>query len=144
MASFLSVFSRAGPSERLAAGGPDRPRGLPGLMRSEKIQGKAAKLGFDWPEVSGALDKLSEELAELRAAVAAGTNVEEELGDLLFSAVNVARFVKADPEEALTAATDKFIARFRLVEEAAARQGRAMAEMNLAELDKLWEEAKGT
>ena len=119
-------------------------RALPALWRAEKVQKKAKKAGFDWPDVSGALDKLSEELSELREAVAQGTNVEEELGDLLFSAVNVARFVKADPEEALTAATDKFIARFRRVEEAAARQGRAMADMNLAELDKLWEEAKAT
>lgn len=117
---------------------------LPALWRAEKVQKKAKKAGFDWPDVSGALDKLSEELEELKEAVAKGTNVEEELGDLLFSAVNVSRFVKTDPEEALTAATDKFIARFRLVEEAAAREGRAMTDMNLAELDKLWEEAKAT
>ena len=117
-------------------------RSLPALWRAEKVQKKAAKAGFDWPEVSGALDKLSEELAELRAAVAAGTNVEEELGDLLFSAVNVARFVKADPEEALSSACDKFIRRFRLVEQAAARSGQAMEDMDLKKLDKLWEQAK--
>ena len=117
-------------------------RSLPALWRAEKVQKKAAKAGFDWPEVSGALDKLSEELAELRAAVAAGTNVEEELGDLLFSAVNVARFVKTDPEEALSSACDKFIRRFRLVEQAAARSGQAMEDMDLKKLDKLWEQAK--
>ena len=117
-------------------------RSLPALWRAEKVQKKAAKAGFDWPEVSGALDKLSEELAELRAAVAAGTNVEEELGDLLFSAVNVARFVKTDPEEALSSACDKFIRRFRLVEQAAAQSGQAMEDMDLEELDKLWEQAK--
>ncbi len=73
-----------------------------------------------------------------------GTNVEEELGDLLFSAVNVARFLKADPETSLHAATDKFISRFSLVEQAASQGGRRMEDMNLAELDKLWEEAKRT
>ena len=73
-----------------------------------------------------------------------GTNVEEELGDLLFSAVNVSRFVKVDTEEALNGATDKFIGRFRKVEEEAARQGRALEGMSLAELDKLWEHAKET
>ena len=117
-------------------------RSLPALWRAEKVQKKAKKAGFDWPDISGALDKLSEELAELKAAVAAGSNVEEELGDLLFSAVNTARFLHADPEDALNGATDKFIARFRRVETAAAAQGRALEDMNLAELDMLWEEAK--
>ena len=119
-------------------------RSLPALWRAEKVQKKAKKAGFDWPDVSGALDKLSEELEELKAAVAEGTNVEEELGDLLFSAVNVSRFVKVDTEEALNGATDKFIGRFRKVEEEAARQGRALEGMSLAELDKLWEHAKET
>lgn len=119
-------------------------RSLPALWRAEKVQKKAKKAGFDWPDVSGALDKLSEELEELRIAVAEGTNVEEELGDLLFSAVNVSRFVKVDTEEALNGATDKFIGRFRKVEEEAARQGRALEGMSLAELDKLWEHAKET
>ena len=119
-------------------------RSLPALWRAEKVQKKAKKAGFDWPDVSGALDKLSEELEELKAAVAEGTNVEEELGDLLFSAVNVSRFVKVDTEEALNRATDKFIGRFRKVEEEAARQGRALEGMSLAELDKLWEHAKET
>ena len=119
-------------------------RSLPALWRAEKVQKKAKKAGFDWPDVSGALDKLSEELEELRTAVAEGTNVEEELGDLLFSAVNVSRFVKVDTEEALNGATDKFIGRFRKVEEEVARQGRALEGMSLAELDKLWEHAKET
>ena len=117
-------------------------RSLPALWRAEKVQKKAKKAGFDWPDVSGALDKLSEELEELKTAVAEGTNVEEELGDLLFSAVNVSRFVKVDTEEALNGATDKFIGRFRKVEEEAARQGRALEGMSLAELVKLWEHAR--
>lgn len=119
-------------------------KSLPALWRAEKVQKKAKKAGFDWPYASGALDKLSEELAELKEAMAQGTNVEEELGDLLFSMVNVSRFLKADPEEALNAATEKFISRFAKVEEMALAQGKDMAQMSLEELDKLWERAKAT
>ena len=119
-------------------------RSLPALWRAEKVQKKAKKAGFDWPDVSGALDKLSEELSELKGAVADGTNVEEELGDLLFSAVNAARFLDIDPEVALAKATDKFIDRFRKVEAQAAALGNPMESMSLAELDKLWERAKET
>ena len=115
-------------------------RSLPALWRAEKVQKKAKKAGFDWPDVSGALDKLSEELTEFKAAVAEQSNVEEELGDLLFSAVNAARFVKVDPEAALQQATEKFIARFRRVEALAG--DRPMEDMTLEELDKLWEQAK--
>lgn len=117
-------------------------RSLPALWRAEKVQKKAAKAGFDWPDASGAMDKLSEELAELNQAVAEDSNVAEELGDLLFSCVNVARFVKCDPEEVLQQATEKFISRFRLVEQAAARSEKSMEDMDLEELDKLWENAK--
>lgn len=120
------------------------PRELPALMRSTKIQKKAAKAGFDWSDVSGALDKLEEEIAELRAAIAGGTDEEaaDELGDVLFSAVNVSRFIDVDAEEALTAATDKFFNRFAVVEQLAARQNVDMKQASLAELDKLWDEAK--
>ena len=117
-------------------------RSLPALWRAEKVQKKAKKAGFDWPDVTGALDKLSEELEELRQAAAQGTNVAEELGDLLFSAVNVSRFLGVDCEDALNQATDKFIGRFRKVEEQAG--DRPMTEMTLAELDQLWERAKET
>lgn len=117
-------------------------RSLPALWRAEKVQRKAKKAGFDWPDVTGALDKLSEELEELRQAAAQGTNVAEELGDLLFSAVNVSRFLGVDCEDALNQATDKFIGRFRKVEEQAGE--RPMTEMTLAELDQLWERAKET
>ena len=92
--------------------------------------------------MSGALDKLSEELEELKTAVAEGSNIQEELGDLLFAAVNVSRFVHADPEEALTQATDKFISRFRKVEAMAREEGRTLEEMTLAELDALWDRVK--
>lgn len=117
-------------------------KSLPALWRAEKVQKKAKKANFDWDSAQGAVDKLSEELSELKEAIAAGTNVEEELGDLLFAAVNVSRFVDADPEEALNAATEKFISRFSKVEALAKAQGRDMKEMSLEELDKLWEQAK--
>ncbi len=117
-------------------------RSLPSLWRAEKVQKKARKAGFDWEEASGPLDKLSEELDELKTAVAEQSNIEEELGDLLFAAVNLSRFVKVDCESALTAATDKFIRRFALVEELANRQGRPMESMTPAELDELWDKAK--
>lgn len=119
-------------------------RSLPALWRAEKVQKKAKKAGFDWPDASGAMDKLSEELEELKQAVTENSNVAEELGDLLFAAVNVSRFIKADPEETLTAATDKFISRFEKVERLVAQTGQDMAELPLEELDKLWEEAKRT
>ena len=117
-------------------------KSLPALWRAEKVQKKARKAGFDWDDCSGAVDKLSEELGELREAIDLGTNVTEELGDLMFAAVNVSRFVDADPEECLNAATEKFISRFAKVEALAAAQGKDMKEMTLQELDKLWEEAK--
>lgn len=117
-------------------------RSLPALWRAEKVQKKARKAGFDWDEISGPMGKLYEELDELKAAVEENSNIEEELGDLLFAAVNLARFVKVDCENALTAATNKFIRRFAQVEELAKEQGRAMESMTLDELDKLWDEAK--
>ncbi len=120
------------------------PRELPALMRATKLQKKAAGVGFDWSDVSGALDKLQEEINELRQAVENndGENMNEELGDVLFSAVNVSRFIKADAEEALTAASDKFLARFTTVEKLAAERGIDMKASTLEELDKLWDEAK--
>ncbi len=119
-------------------------KNLPALWRAEKVQKKAKKSGFDWPDVSGALDKLSEEVDELKVAVAEGSNIDEELGDVLFSAVNVARFVHADPEESLNGATVKFIKRFQAIEKAATAQGRQLEDMTLAEMDELWNQAKGT
>ncbi len=117
-------------------------RSLPAMWRAEKIQAKARKAGFDWPSVEGAMDKLEEELHELHTAIREGSNTQEELGDLLFAAVNVARFLALDPEEALHQASDKFTQRFGKVEEAAAAQGRAMGEMSLAQLDELWDTVK--
>ncbi|MEG1720640.1 MAG: nucleoside triphosphate pyrophosphohydrolase [Pseudoflavonifractor sp.] len=117
-------------------------RNLPALWRAEKVQKKAKKAGFDWPDISGAMEKLEEELGELKTAVAEGSNVEEELGDLLFSAVNAARFLRADPEDTLNRATDKFIARFGKVEALAAQGDVPMTDMTIAQLDALWAQAK--
>lgn len=120
------------------------PRQLPALMRAEKVQGRASKVGFDWDSVDGAFEKLAEESAELKAAASEADkpHIEEELGDLLFSAVNVARFLKVDPEEALTRATDKFQNRFSVVESLADERGIDIQSASLETLDRLWDEAK--
>ena len=117
-------------------------KSLPGLWRAEKIQAKAEKAGFEWPNVQAAMDKLTEELEELQTAVADHSNVEEELGDLLFSVVNVSRFLHTDAEQALTGATDKFIRRFAVVERLAGEQGLDMTSASAEQLDKLWNQAK--
>lgn len=120
------------------------PRSLPALMRAAKVQTRAKRVGFDWPDITGAMAALESELAELKEAVAAGepAAVEEELGDLLFSAVNVSRFLHTDAEQALTGATDKFIRRFTEVERMASEAGVDMPSASLEELDKLWDLAK--
>ncbi|MBQ3086269.1 MAG: nucleoside triphosphate pyrophosphohydrolase [Clostridia bacterium] len=120
------------------------PRELPALMRSAKIQHKAAKAGFDWPDIAGAMDKIPEETQELKQAIASGDQaaVADELGDLLFAVVNVSRFVHVDAEEALTAATDKFRNRFAAVETLANQRGIDMKTTPIEELDRLWDEVK--
>ena len=116
-------------------------RTLPALWRAEKMKKKAAKAGFDWRDVSGALDKLSEELEELKAAALNGEGDRlEELGDLLFAAVCVGRFLDADPEQALHAACDKFSARFRRLEALAAERGLKLDELSDQEQIALWRE----
>lgn len=117
-------------------------RSLPGTWRAEKLQKKAADAGFDWRSVDGALDKLDEEVRELHRAVETNGNVPEELGDVLFAAVKVGRFCGVDPEEALHGTCEKFIRRFRAMEEAAAREGRELTELTLEELTALWNGAK--
>lgn len=117
-------------------------RSLPGLIRAEKVQHKAAKVGFDWDEVSGALDKVREETEEVSRAINGDGDPSEELGDLLFAVVNVARFLKTDPEEAINHTTDKFIRRFAQVEQAAKDAGRSLSDMSLSEMDALWDAAK--
>lgn len=117
-------------------------RSLPGLWRAEKLQKKAADAGFDWPDVQGALDKLDEETAELRQAVAENGDVSGELGDVLFAAVKVGRFCGVDPEEAITLTCEKFIRRFRTMERSALAQGREPDTLTLDEMTVLWNEAK--
>ena len=114
-------------------------RALPALTRASKLQSKAAKAGFDWKEIFPALDKLSEELGELKEAVREDSNVEEELGDLLFAAVKVGRFAGADGETALQKACEKFIRRFRAVERLA--EG-PLDELDVPALEALWQRAK--
>jgi tetrapyrrole methylase family protein / MazG family protein len=116
--------------------------GLPGLMRAEKVQKRAAKVGFDWSELPPVIAKVREELAEVEAAIGDADKVEDEVGDLLFAVVNLARKLKTDGEVALQRATDKFSARFRSVESLAAERGLAMDKMSLPELDALWDEVK--
>ena len=122
----------------------DVPVELPALMRAQKVQSRAAKVGFDWDTIDGAYDKVAEEINELKIAINhnSQSEIEDELGDVLFSMVNVSRFLKVDSEEALKGATDKFISRFRLVEALAKEKGISMSEASIEELDGLWEIAK--
>jgi len=122
---------------------------LPALTRAIKLQNKAARVGFDWPSLAPVFDKLREEFAELEAAVASRPiegpgkeEIEEEFGDLLFVAANVARHLEIDPEGALRAANQKFVRRFGRIEELLAAQGRTPAQSTLAEMDRLWDQAK--
>ncbi|HHV50273.1 MAG TPA: nucleoside triphosphate pyrophosphohydrolase [Clostridiales bacterium] len=120
------------------------PKSLPALMRSAKIQGRAARVGFDWPDVSGALQALKSEVMELEKAIENGDprQIEDELGDVLFSAVNVSRFVDCDAEQSLSNSCEKFIGRFAKVETLAEKNGIDMTKADIQELDKLWDMAK--
>ena len=120
------------------------PRELPALMRAQKIQSKAKKAGFDWDDMSGAFEALESEIKELKAAVQSKDSdaIEDEFGDVLFSCVNIARFIDVDSEEALTRANDKFMSRFLVVEKLAEERDIDMKNTPIEELDKLWDEAK--
>jgi tetrapyrrole methylase family protein/MazG family protein len=120
------------------------PKALPALRKSMKIQSKAAEVGFDWDDVAPAFDKVREETRELAEAYREGDfgRIRDELGDLLFAVVNIARFLEIDPEDALNFTSQRFIQRFSFIEEAAHAEGRRMESMALSEMDKLWEEAK--
>ena len=124
------------------------PVGLPALTRAVKLQDKAAGVGFDWPSLAPVFDKLKEELAELEEAIARpgaekdDAKIEEEFGDLLFVVANVARHLKLDPETALRSANSKFTRRFHAIERKLAAGGRTPAQSTLAEMDRLWDEAK--
>ena len=117
-------------------------KSLPALWRAEKIQKKAQKVGFDWPDISGALSKLDEELNEFRQAVEIGQGIEDELGDILFAAVNAARFAGVDPENALHKSCEKFTRRFRFIENEAKLAGVDLDTMSLDEMETLYQLAK--
>jgi tetrapyrrole methylase family protein/MazG family protein len=110
-------------------------------MRAEKIQEKASRIGFDWPSAEGALDKLHEEIDELLQAESEA-DIEEEMGDVFFALVNVARFKKVEPEQALQHSNNKFIRRFEYIEEKAKASGQDIQNLTLEEMDQIWEEAK--
>lgn len=117
-------------------------RTLPALWRAEKLQHKAAKAGFRWENAAEALEKLEEEVAELRRAIAEGTNAAEELGDVLFAAVNVCVFLQLDPEQALNDTSEKFIRRFAHLEQAANAQGTPVEACDRTALLRLWAQAR--
>lgn len=130
-----------GGNKRVLAGVPDS---LPAIIKAYRIQEKAAHVGFDWDNPEGALDKVREEYAELEAELRAGNqeNSELELGDLLFSIINVARKYKIQPDNALEKTNSKFINRFNYIEETAINQGRSVKDLTLEEMDTLWNQAK--
>ena len=121
------------------------PEAMPALLRAHRLQSRAARAGFDWPHIDGAIGKLEEELGEFREALKKPEDadaVEDELGDIFFALVNVARFVDVNPEHALRKTIARFIGRFRHIEERAAAEGRSLDDMTLDEMDALWDEAK--
>jgi len=123
----------------------DVPLALPALTRANKLGKRAALVGFEWPDVGGALDKLDEEIGELRKEVAGRADEAEianELGDVLFCVVNICRYLKIDPESALRGANAKFERRFGYVERRLREQGRTPGEATLEEMDQLWDEGK--
>ncbi len=122
----------------------DVPPGLPALLRAVKLTRRAARVGFDWPDLGAVMAKLHEEIAELEAEIAAGdlAKARGELGDLLFVCANLARKLEVDPEDALRATNAKFIRRFAAIEQALATQGRRPEDATLEEMDALWDAAK--
>ena len=136
---------------RERAGTPERatlldgiPEALPSLLRASRIGARTANVGFDWDEPGAVIDKVDEELAELRQAVASAdpTHIEEELGDLLFTIANLARKLRIDPESALRAANGKFTRRFRAIEQRLAARGRALHDATPEELEREWQAVK--
>jgi len=144
--SRIKAAERAGKAEAPATASAldGVAQALPALKRAEKLGKRAATVGFDWPDAHGPLAKIDEELAELAAArdAAGQAPVAEELGDLLFSVVNLARHLKLDPEAALAAANRKFERRFRAVEAAVAAAGQAMADLDIEALESYWQASK--
>jgi len=124
------------------------PQSLPALYRADKVQKRAARVGFDWDRIAGAWDKVHEELEEIKQILesrkweAESRKLKEEIGDLLFAVVNVARKANLDAEEALQQSTTKFMRRFKNIEEHAHKKGVKLSQLGLKQMDKIWEEAK--
>ena len=120
------------------------PKSLPALVKATRIQDKAAGVGFDWDNIDDVFAKIKEEIDELHAEVKAEqqSNIESEFGDVLFSLINYARFLKVNPEDALERTNRKFIARFQYLEEKATAQGKSLKDMTLQEMETYWQEAK--
>jgi MazG family protein len=137
----IKKFERAENGNRHKSALDGVPRDLPALAQAEAYSDRASRVGFDWPGVDGVLDKVAEELREIRTANSPEERAQE-FGDLLFALVNAARWMKIDPEAALRAANQKFATRFRDVEVLARAQSLDLKGMSLADLDGLWESAK--
>lgn len=121
------------------------PRGLPALLRAYRMQQRVSRVGFDWERIEDAEAKLDEEVAEFKEALASSDRdrIEDEAGDILFSIVNLLRFMEVNPEEALRGTVEKFGKRFMQVERRAGEQGRSLREMSIDEMERLWQDAKG-
>ena len=120
------------------------PRRLPALLKAHRIQDKAARLGFDWEHIDGAFAKLEEELGEFSRAYSKGNKreIQDELGDILFTLVNLSRFLKIDPEDALRLTSDKFTRRFKYIEQQLEKTGKTFKQSSLEDLETLWQQAK--
>jgi MazG family protein len=120
------------------------PQALPALMRAQKAQSKVARVNFDWTELGDVIAKVEEELGELKEAIRNDDqeSIKDEIGDLLFAVVNLTRKSKLDAETALQAATDKFVGRFNLLEDELRARGKKLGDVDLAELDAIWNEIK--
>lgn len=145
-----AVLSQWEDIKRAERGDEEKPylhkvgHGLPGLLKGVKLQKKAAKVGFDWPDATSVLSKTDEELSEVKDAIASGdqTEIEAEIGDLLFVIANLARKLKIDPEAALERTNQKFLHRFQHIETELKKRGSSLEEASLEEMDELWEAAK--
>ena len=120
------------------------PKVSSSLSRAYDLTKKAARLGFDWPDIEGVFEKMDEEMTELKNAIALQNRrkIREELGDLLFVMVNIARFLRINPEEALDKTIEKFLSRFHYIETSLQKEGKLLQHATTSEMDRLWEEAK--
>jgi tetrapyrrole methylase family protein/MazG family protein len=121
------------------------PKDSPSLIRAYQLTQKASRVGFDWPDIQGVLKKMDEEIEEFREALSLQNRrrIREEMGDLLFVLVNIARYLRINPEKALEKTIEKFTSRFRYIKKSLREEGKSIHCSNITEMDRLWEEAKG-